>query len=140
MRWDEWRGGFDGTPTMWIKRVVKIPFWRRNGKALCIRIDIHKFVASDGEGCFHTHPSWAIRIPFWGGYLEEVFADGVGGTFKVLFPFEVGVVSPSYCHRISALLNGRVSYSLWLRGPICSDVELKGNGWGDQTGAHPERN
>lgn len=127
--WDEWRGSLDGRPTMFIKRLVKIPVWRRNGKWLSIRLDLHKFVRADDAGCFHTHPAWAIRVPFWGGYSEEIFKGGMGGFYKVWLPLDIGIVSPKFAHRVSGLLNGRVSYSLWLRGPICADVELVGEGW-----------
>lgn len=121
MNWDEWRGSLDGRPTMFIMRLLR---WTG------LRVDLHKFVRADDEGCFHTHPAWAVRIVLWGGYEEEIHM----GTaplryFRAWRPGSVGVIDPSYCHRISRLINGRSSYSLWLRWRVCADVSLRGPGW-----------
>lgn len=126
--WDEWRGSLDGRPTMWISRLLKLPFWRRAGKWLSVRVDLHKFVAADDWGCFHTHPAHAIRIVLWGGYCEQ-YPDG---NMKHWHPGAIGHVPPSLCHRVSGLFNGGPSYSLWIRGPICADVKLVGDGWAAQ--------
>lgn len=127
--WDEWRGSLDGRPTFWLKRLLYIPVWRRNGKWLGCRVDLHKFVARDDDGCFHSHPAWAVRIVLWGGYVEEIFKGGMGGFFKVWLPGDIGLIRPSFAHRIQGIVNGRMSYSLWLRGPIVADVLLLGDGW-----------
>lgn len=148
--WDEWRGSLDGRPVMYIKRVIRIPvgwsFKRR--KLLSIRVDLHKMVRADDLGCLHSHPAWAIRVPFFGGYVEEYAIEQVfdGYRYSVLYkrlwsPLSIGVISPRFVHRVHALLNGRCSYSLWIRGPIVADVELVGPGWpADKRGTHPERN
>lgn len=124
INWDDWRGSLDGRPAMWIKRL---------GKVFGCRVDLHKFVRADDPECFHTHPAWAIRIVLWGGYLEEVRGEenkhGWYPVWKVgRWPGYIGIIRPSFCHRIDWLKKG-ASYSLWLRGPICADVELRGNGW-----------
>lgn len=142
MKWDEWRGSLDGRPTMWIKRLLRIPLYRSRGRWRSIRLDLHKMVRPDDEGCYHTHPAWAIRLPLWGGYIEQKHTPGT--TIKWCYwrrPLEISIVRPRFCHRVDSLLNGRVSYSLWLRGPIIADVELHGDGWPpEKRGAHPERN
>jgi len=127
--WDEWRGSLDGRPTLWIKRLLYMPIWRRTGKWLGCRVDLHKFIAADDPGCFHSHPAWAIRIVLWGGYDEEIFAVGHGGVFKTWLPGGIGIIRPAFAHRIAGLVNGRVSYSLWLRGPVVAPVLLLGSGW-----------
>ncbi len=112
MRWDEWRGqGMQ--PVLWIKKLVRF-----RG---CI-IQIHKFVRSDGKGCFHTHPAWAIRVVLWGGYVEELW----DGRKRTWWPGRIGVVHPELEHRTDRLLNGKNSYSLWLRGPRCREIVLRG--------------
>lgn len=122
MKWDEWRGSLDGRPTMHIKRLLHIGGWR---------LDLHKFVGADDRGCFHTHPAYAVRIILWGGYEEELHTLPVP-YFRIWSPGEVGVISPRYCHRVSRLLNGRASYSLWLRFTAKHDVQLIGDGWVNQ--------
>lgn len=128
--WDEWRGSLDGRPTMWISRLLKIPFWRKAGKWLSVRVDLHKFVGADDWGCFHTHPAHAFRIILKGGYVEQ-FPDG---DMMYWHPGSFGHVKPELAHRVSALFNNmegepQPSYSLWFRGPICADVKLIGDGW-----------
>lgn len=117
--WDEWRGSTDGRPSMYIRRVLS---WRG------YRIDIHKFVRPDDPLCFHTHPAAAIRVVLWGGYVEQIEQTWLGGYFlwRKVRPGHVGVVRPNLCHRIDKLLNGRVSYSLWLRGPVTHKVKVRG--------------
>lgn len=127
IRWDDWRGSFDGRPAMYIKRL---------GKLFGCRADLHKFVRADDRECFHTHPAWAIRIVLWGGYMEEVRGDeDEYGSYQVWkvgrWPGYIGIVRPSLCHRVDWLKTG-VSYSLWLRGPIVADVHLRGVGWPDE--------
>lgn len=122
--WDEWRGSMDGRPTMWIKRLLRIAGWR---------LDAHKFVAADDADCFHTHPAYALRIVLWGGYEEQVHIGTSALTYyRIWGPLNFGIVRPDYCHRVSRLLNGRASYSLWLRAPANYDVKLVGDGWDKQ--------
>lgn len=136
--WHEWRGSLDGRPTFWLRRLIYIPVWKRAGKWLGCRVDLHKFIASDDDECFHTHPAWAVRIVLWGGYKEEVHHGMLEGTtlpvrsYKRWKPGMAGIIRPEFCHRIEAVLNGRSSYSLWLRGPICAPVHLVGNGWPEE--------
>lgn len=127
--WDEWRGSLDGRPTFWLKRLLYLPVWRKAGKWHGCRVDLHKFIAADDDGCFHSHPAYAIRIVLWGGYVEEIYEDGKWGLYKTWFPGMVGLVKPPFAHRIQGLVNGRASYSLWLRGPIVAPVKLLGDGW-----------
>jgi hypothetical protein len=117
--WDEWRGSLDGRPTMWIKRLAAWRGW-------CL--DLHKFVATDDPGCWHTHPAYALRIVLWGGYVEDLQSQPP----RTWWPGRFGIVPPGLSHRISSLINGRVSYSLWLRGPKCAEVEIRGGGWAQQ--------
>jgi len=117
MKWDAWRGGLDGKPTMHEKHLLHY---------LGRRVDLHKMVAVDGVDCFHTHPAHAIRIILWGGYTEQL----EDGTEKTWRPGSIGLVPPDLCHRISSILNTRNSYSLWLRGRKCAPIELRGKGWG----------
>lgn len=136
--WDEWRGSLDGRPTMWISRLLQLPFWKKAGKWLSCRVDLHKFIDVDDLDCFHTHPAHAIRIVLWGGYVEEILvAEDIDGGHprtegKTWRPGMVGHVRPALAHRLAGLLNGKSSYSLWLRGPICADVKLLGEGWKKQ--------
>jgi len=117
--WDEWRGSFDGRPSMLIKRLFEFA-----GR----RVDLHKFVRADDEGCFHTHPATAIRIVLWGGYVEQInHGDHMPFTYRTLRPGSVSVVKPDLCHRIDQLRNGRCSYSLWLRGKKTAQVEIRGH-------------
>lgn len=119
IKWDEWRGSLDGRPTFWKKNL----FARRGWK-----IDLHKFVGADDPGCFHTHPAWAIRIVLWGGYQEEV----PKGFYRNFWPGRIGIIPPWFSHRVSSL-SKTVSYSLWLRGPKVSEIQLQGDGWQDQS-------
>lgn len=123
LQWPEWIGTRDGRITMLTKRLVS---WRgRNA-------DLHKLVAADEAGCYHTHPATAIRVVLWGGYVEEM-SDGSLRTWRTGM---VGVVRPGHAHRIHALRNGVVSYSLWLRGRRTHDVRLLGDGWQAQFDRH----
>lgn len=122
MKWDEWRGSLDGRPTFYSKTLLQF-----RGRKVCL----HKFVGADDPGCFHTHPAHAIRIILWGGYVDEL-EDGQRKTWR---PGRVGRVAPTLSHRAAALINGKCSYSLWLRGPIVATIELHGSGWALQRGA-----
>lgn len=104
MKWDDWRGSLDGRATFWSKTLLRLFGWR---------VDLHKFVAADGPGCFHTHPAYAVRFILFGGYFEQLEC----GAYRAWFPFRVGLVKPELSHRVDHLVNGRVSYSLWIRGP-----------------------
>lgn len=116
INWDEWRGNLDGRVTFWSKTLLRFL-----GRKWCI----HKFIAADDPGCFHTHPATALRIVLWGGYVEQLDT----GEMRVWAPGDIGIVRPPLCHRIESLLNGRTSYSLWLRGKNVAKIELRGDGW-----------
>ena len=116
MRWDFWVGSPDGRPTMFVKHL------------LChfgCHLDFHKFVKADDEECFHTHPAYAIRIVLWGGYIEQM----EDRSFFMWLPGMIGLVRPSLSHRIDGLLNGYVSYSLWIRFWKIAPISLRGSGW-----------
>ncbi|MDY0747330.1 hypothetical protein SNE35_22700 [Paucibacter sp. R3-3] len=119
MNWDQWIGTVAGEPIMWIKHLASFRGWR---------LELHKFVRADVPRCYHTHPAIAVRLILWGGYLEEVEAS----RFHWWFPPQFGLVRPELSHRIDMLANGRVSYSLWLRGPRTHEVSLRGPGWRNQ--------
>lgn len=93
------------------------------GEAGCI--DLHKMVGKDGEGQFHSHPAWALRIVLFGGYIEEL----QDGRHKVWGPGMIGIVSPDKVHRIAGLINGKFSFSLWIRGKKKKDAKMIGKGW-----------
>lgn len=137
--WDEWRGSLDGRPVMFIQRLARVPVWYWRGKVYSVRLDRHMFTRADDADCFHTHPAWAIRIPYSGGYVEEIFGPGQPRDFRHWFPFDIGIVYPKLAHRVARIMGATgVSLSLWLRGPICADVQLLGSGWPNRTA--PERN
>lgn len=101
-------------------------------------IDLHKMVSMDRPECFHTHPATAVRIILAGGYIEQVLhANERDSSYRVWQPGMIGIVRPAHCHRIHALLNDRYSYSLWLRGPVVAEIQLKGWGWRDEDRPHP---
>lgn len=108
----------DGRPTLFVKHL------------LCgfgFHIDLHKMVAEDNPNCFHTHPAFAVRLILRGGYVEELES----GTLRTWRPGMAGVVEPSCSHRIARLLNGRSSFSLWLRLRKTAKVSLRGSGWAE---------
>lgn len=113
MKWTEWRGSFDGRPAMYIKRLFELNGWR---------LDLHKFVRPDDDGCFHTHPAKAWRFIVWGGYSEQL-SDGTVVRRGVGF---FGGVNPELEHRIHSLNNGMTSWSLWLRAPKTHKIYLRG--------------
>lgn len=115
--WHEWRGNLDGSRVVMLIRQV---FAFRGFK-----LDLHKFIGPDSAGCFHSHPALAIRIVLAGGYVEE-YSDGRRVRRG---PGHIGLVRPDDEHRIAKLLNGRSSWSLWLRWPKSHEVRLVGSGW-----------
>lgn len=139
--WDEWRGDADGTrPVMMIRKLVAIPVWWKPGKTFFVRLDLHKFVNSDPQDCYHTHPGYAIRWVVGGGYVEEVFPPGPNGRrYWCWRPWMIGIVPPKLAHRVARVINGKWSYSFWLRGPVVANVKLVGDGW-VRPGEAPERN
>lgn len=109
----------DGLPVLFIKYIVA---WRG------CRIDLHKIIYPDPWECFHSHPAgWAIRIILWGGYVEEMY----DGTMRYWRPGRIGIVRHSDVHRINRLLSARPSYSLWIRGKVRHQTQLRGTGWGE---------
>lgn len=129
IEWDEWRGQ-ENAPSMLIKRLIWIPVWWWGGNWKAIRIDLHMMVDIDEPECFHTHPAYAIRCVYSGGYWEEVVSEcGSIRAFIQWQPMQIGLVRPSLRHRIAALPNFRASYSLWIRFPICAEVHMRGDGW-----------
>jgi hypothetical protein len=61
---------------------------------------------------------------------EEILLDKTGKTQYVDWRVgEVGKIYPELVHRISKIRNGRVSYSLWIRGPKRVNTKLHGSGW-----------
>lgn len=120
MRWDRWIGTLDGRPVMWTRT-----FFKRKW----LTVELHKMVAADDPGCFHSHPAHAIRIVLRGGYIDETSDN----RHRLFFPGRAGLVRPRTIHRIAGLRNGRVSYSLWLRFAKVAPIELHGPGWPDDT-------
>lgn len=115
MKWDEWRGSTDGRPAMYIKQLIKFAGWR---------VDLHKIVRPDDEGCFHTHPAYAFRFILKGGYIEQLGS----GEFRRWKPFRCGIVPPELEHRIAYLyrIPDKPSYSLWIRGPKIAKINMRG--------------
>lgn len=140
IEWDEWRGQ-ENAPTMLIKRLLRIPLWRSNGKWNSIRIDLHMMIRPDRLDCHHTHPAYAFRFILANGYLEEIIgATGAVKAVRLWEPGQFGLVRPGLCHRIADLATTdksgepRPSLSLWIRGPICAESRLVGDGWENEKG------
>ena len=112
----DWRGSLDGVPTFWSRTLLEYRGWR---------VSLHRIVASDDAGCFHTHPAWACRIILAGGYLEEM----EDGRHRAWRPGRIGLVRPQLSHRIAGLFHYRGSYSLWIRAPKTNRIHLRGPGW-----------
>lgn len=116
MNWPRFMGTPSGRPVVYTRRVLE-----RFGCS----VDLHKFVAPDDLGCFHTHPAYHLRIVARGGYVEEL-EDGRRIAWRA---GDIGLVRPSTSHRIDALLYGQPAYTLWISGPTIAKVELRGSGW-----------
>jgi len=106
----------DNLPLIYIKYIANL-FGRR--------IDLHKIAWPDPWECFHSHPANAIRIVLWGGYVEEYY----DGRMVERKPGHIGLVRYSDIHRINRLRHERPSYSLWFRGKVRHQTQLKGTGW-----------
>lgn len=125
MKWDHWVGPTDHEyhAVMYIKTLFTFRGWK---------YQLHKMVQHDRAGCFHTHPARAFRLVLWGGYWEQTTGRLVGGEPALCLspcgPGFFGWVTPEYTHRVASLM-GKVSYSLWIRGPITHDIRLVGPGW-----------
>ena len=90
-------------------------------------IGLHRFTGADALGCFHTHYGVAYRLILWGGYVEEVrlpMSERV--ELRTWFPGRFGKITHDYEHRIDRLLNGRASWTLWVRGPITHKITTRG--------------
>lgn len=96
-------------------RVCKLRKW--------LSIEVHEFVGSDWPGCFHTHPSWHLRIILSGQYLDE----NRDGRMTLWAPGVVGLVGPKCAHRIALL--SRRCITLWISGPSIAPIWLLGEGW-----------
>lgn len=121
MKWDEWRGSLDGRPTFYSKVIATI---------FGYRISLHKFVSNDDPDCFHSHPATAFRSVLWGGYEEEIRVSKDQSYLHKRKASHMGFVQPYLVHRVHRLLNGKSSYSLWIRGPKTHETYLIGKGWG----------
>jgi hypothetical protein len=110
-------------PTFTIKNAEHGEVWHdfKLFKAFGIRVSIHKFVGADTIGVYHTHPGRALRCVLLGGYVEELWR-GRKVTWR---PLSFGWVEPTLCHRVDKLLNGKWSYTLWLRWPRTHTVEMR---------------
>lgn len=123
--WDEWQYNRDNNkPVFFIKHLINL---------FGCRIDVHKMVSPDNLECYHSHPAHAIRIILWGGYTEEIVSKNhVGGhknKYEAFWPFKFGWVTPDFTHRIEGILNGKSSYSLWIRFRKVKPINLVGRGW-----------
>jgi hypothetical protein len=106
----------DGEPLLFMKHI-----WAWRG----FRIDLHKIIYPDPWECFHSHPANAIRVILWGGYVEEYY----DGKMVERKPGHIGIVRHDDIHRINRLRFERPSYSLWFRGKVRYQTQLKGTGW-----------
>lgn len=113
MNWDGWVGSADGRPTFFKRRLAGILGWT---------VRLHKFIAPDDPGCWHTHPAHAVRVVLWGGYIEET----PDGRLRAWLPGMVGRIRPEFAHRVAGIQNGRASYSLWFHGPKVARIALVG--------------
>lgn len=75
-------------------------------------VRINRFTSPDVSG-YHSHPAKAFRLVLWGGYKEKQ----PNGFIKTWKPGMFGIVKPELTHQIFELLNGKSSYSLWIRAP-----------------------
>lgn len=110
-----WRGSTNDGPTFYEKEIFS-----KDGH----KITLHKMVAADDAGCFHSHPATAIRWIIKGGYVEEYY----DGRSVEISEGYIGVVHPNFKHRIHELLEDE-SISLWIRGPKTHAIELMGDGY-----------
>lgn len=116
LTWIDWRGSFDGRPTMLIIKRFDFAGWR---------IELHAFIGRDDPGCFHTHPAHALRFILCRGYIEQMES----GELKAWRAGDIGIVRPKLSHRVADLLGTGPCYTLWIRTPKRHQVELRGPGW-----------
>lgn len=118
MKWDYWYHRSQPVEKAFLlnKHLLAIPF-----RGSLVRVNLNKIARADEVR--HTHPSAAIRIILWGGYVEEVTHPDGSKEEVVWFPGCVGVVGPDMIHRIVRLLTGGPSYSIWLRGPVTRNIK-----------------
>lgn len=110
---DAWNGAKGSPPSLLIRTCFRF---------FGCAIRLHCFRHADKEGCFHTHPAYAIRIILKGGYVEELG----DGTFKTWKPGMIGIIRPEFEHRVASVRNGKESWSLWLRGPTFKEIKARG--------------
>ena len=125
MKWDYWYHREEPVEKAFLlnKYLIAIPIpwksefgWERR----LLRVNLNKLACTPDE-IFHSHPGTAIRVILKGGYKEYEWKVDGNHVTHIWKPGDVGLVPPTYRHRIFELLNGP-SYSLWLRGPITDDI------------------
>ncbi len=95
-------------------------------------IILHKVVKGDPPDCFHGHEGNNYRIVFKGGYVEEVMRpDGTTYRRSIMPAIWPRKITFDYAHRFHSLANGKVSWTLWLKGPKTHKLKLYGTGWPD---------
>lgn len=100
--------------------------WEQMGRA----VELHRFLAPDDPGCFHTHPATqSMRMVVEGGYVEERSNGELYGVPVGHF----GEVRHDLAHRIHSIA-GEQSVSIWWRGVREHEIKLTGKGWEDGQG------
>lgn len=111
VKWDSWQGSSDIHLVMLTKHLLK---WGTR------KIDLHKIIAPDLSGRFHSHPANAIRVILWGSYVEEI----EGGELKTWKAGMIGFVPGPYSHRFHEVYGP--CYTLWIRGISQFKIRLVG--------------
>ena len=128
VKWDKWCGQNKDDPALYVKHLLRIPYWRRAGKWRSMRIDLHKICLEDALGTFHSHPAWAMRIILWGEYIEEILPDIATGQDRHDYWgfLSFGIIAPAFSHGIRSV---RIpTYTLWIRGPVVADIKITKDG------------
>lgn len=112
-----WVGSWKNVPVMKITPLFKLGSW--------LDAALHVLEHPDKFMCYHTHPSWSIRVVLWNGYVEEL----EDGTLRAWRAGDIGIVAPSLAHRVEALLGDKRTLTLFIRFKKVADVKLVGSGW-----------
>jgi len=125
VKWDYWYHREKPVEEAFLlnKYLIEAPIpWRVGGAFVrrTLRVNLNK-IASTPDEIFHSHPGTAIRIILSGGYREHEWRPDGNHVVHEWRPGMVGIVPPTYRHRIFELLDGP-SYSLWLRGVVTDDI------------------